>query len=123
MGARTLFGVVVMIVQVAMLCPSGLFQVSYSPANPKSSPSLRAMRCFTLAPGEPCHSKNADAGIRQRWKRRAFLNDGLSATVSALALNILEPILGSRAQLGIRHQRIMVSSWSVMMAGTELVGL
>src|SRR5258705_12815091 len=80
------------------------------------------MRYFAFAPGLPFHSKNALAGMMQRWYRSGFLKDGLLSIPSALALIILDPTLGSFAHEGTSPHFIRDSTWSVCSANTCWVG-
>lgn len=99
-------GSVVTIVQENIVEPSGESHRSHRPANAKGFPDFSRMYIgvLVLLPGFCFHSKKPLAGIRQRRRRKAVRNEGFSANVSALALIILLPMVGSFAQEGIRPQ-------------------
>ncbi len=60
--------------------------VGLSDANQANCPDINQTEAFLLQPGQIVKIK---AGIRQRRRAKEFLNDGFSATVSALALIVL----------------------------------
>lgn len=106
MDAISSFGEVVMMVADLTSDPSGDCQRSHNPARAKGFPDFSRMKCgiLLLLPGWACHSKKPSAKIRQRRYLYAERKEGFSASVSARALIIREPMDGSLAQEGISPQ-------------------
>src|SRR3974390_3009766 len=67
-------------------------------------PACRSERAVSLS-CFPATQKNPSAGSKHRRLTKASRKAGLIATVSARALIVLDPILASVAQDGIRPQR------------------
>src|SRR5271154_2145897 len=91
---------------------AGSIQRSQSPAKARiGAPSAAVNRCGCLPPASSVHSKNPLAGMMQRRRLKESRNIGLSAIVSARALNVV----GTSFRLffqkyGTRPQRIETSS-------------
>src|SRR4051794_2750366 len=109
MGRTAAFASVVMTVQDSTN-PVGPSHRSHSPANTNSWPRDGRMKWGTFRGLAGIHSKNPDAGIRQRRDLKALRNEGLSLIVSALAFVVFAPIHWSFAHDGISPHRSGVNS-------------
>src|ERR1017187_8134002 len=91
--------------QDSITLPVVSFHRSHRPANAnrESSCMPKWKGCFSFPLRD--HSKNPSAGSKHRRLTKASRKAGLLATVSARALVVLNPILASAAQDGIRPQR------------------
>src|ERR1035438_4989522 len=126
MSASSEFGVVVRIEQDSITVPAGSLHRSHSPANANKELSCipKWNGCFSLPLRR--HSKNPSAGSKHRRLTKASRKAGLLATVSARALIVLNPILASVAQDGIKPQRAsekcragLDGSWRMIPTGCD----